>query len=482
MPSMPLTPVSPGMLCPLPIDPLPVANFNAANTRIDANTNADTDTDGKVSTHANANINTNLNTGVNANDDTIMFRPLDVFTWPWQAPLNWSDMLIDGSNHDSNLYNIVDPQSDPGAVFSGDLKNFNGSDSSRNSDNGSIARERPTSSTRRLNEHGHYSGGDAFDMSSNSSINIGNNGPEFGIAQLSQLSTRLYPLYRSSCSLAKAAESSCQPRDRSYFRQSPLIDDAAFKSVTAWLVQVSANMNFLFPGNLQNPSLETTTAGDILNDAFSASHHFLKILRCLQVDVESGALCNTPTNSKSAPASTEGGENGDFWESITPQSLASASGEKPSYFEINNGSTNCVRPSSQCHNTVVRHLVIACHTLLLNIHVAVLIVLQHDANLRSSYPPHKNVEADPYMDATALADIRLVLVLTLCSYLIKRQQQAVDLYLSPQSPSSSSQENDLPIFHQSSLDTSSAANIQAVSDLEIEVQQRLEKLRQTLRI
>lgn len=475
-PPMPLTPVSPGMHRRLPIDPLPAANSSATNT----NTNANTDPDGKANTHANANpnANTNANTGVDVNDDTITFGPLHASTWPWQAPLNWSDMLIDGSDQDSNLHSIVNPQTDPGAVFSGGFPDFVGSASSRNSDGGSSARGRPTPPTRPLNEPDHYSGSDLFDVS-NSSINIDRNGSEFGIAQLSQLSTRLYPLYRSSCSLAEAAESSCQLRDRNYAHQSPLIDDAAFKSVTAWLVHVSANMNFLFPDSLQNPSLETTT-GDTLHNAFSASHHLLEILRGLQVDVERCTLYNTSRASKSSSAPTEGGDNGDFWASTTPQSLASASGEKPSYFELNNGSSNYVRPPSQCYNTVVRHLVIACHTLLLNIHVAVLIVLQHDADL--SYPPNINFEADAYMDATALADIRLVLVLRLCSYLIKRQEQAVSLYLSPQPPPTLSQENDPPISHQPSLDASAAANREAMSDLEIEVQQRLERLRQTLRI
>lgn len=455
-PPMPVTPVSPGIYRRLSTDPLPAANSNTTATNTKAITHA----------NANPNANTNANTRVDVNDDTKTLGPLHASTWPWQAPLNWSDMLIDGSNQNYNPHSIVDPQTGPGAVFSGDFPYFVGSAPSQNSDGGSSARGRPTS-TPFLNEPGHYSGSDLFDVS-NSSINIDRNGSEFGIAQLSQLSTRLYPLYRSSCSLAEAAESSCQLRDRNYAHQSPLIDDAAFKSVTAWLVHVSANMNFLFPDSLQNPSLETTT-GDTLHNAFSASHHLLEILRGLQVDVERGTLCNTSRASKSSSASTEGGDDGDFWASTTPQSLTSASGEKPSYFELNDGSSNYVRPPSQCYNTVVRHLVIACHTLLLNIHVAVLIVLQHDADLS-------------YHDAPVLADIRLVLVLRLCSYLIKRQQHAVGLYLSPQPSPTLSHENDPPISNQLNLDASTAANREAMSDLEIEVQQRLERLRQTLRI
>lgn len=487
MHSMPITTVSIGTHQQLPTDNLPATSSNTTNTNTNSNTDANTDVDGIYYTHVNANPNVNNsssaieNTRVDVNDDAIKSVPSDAFAWPWQVPLNWSDILIDGSDQDSNLHSIVDRQTDPGAVFSGDFPNFARSHSSTNSDSDSIARARPMSLTCRDNEYGHYPGNNAFDMNGNTSIIIYSNGPEFGIEQLSQLSTRLYPLHHSCCSLAKVAEKSCQSMDRNNVRQSPLIDDTTFKSVAAWLINVSTNINFFFPDNLQNPLIETTMAGDTLHDAFSASHHLLEILRCLQVNAESGALYNTSAASKSAPVSAEGGENGDFWESTTPQSLTSAPIGEPSDFELHNGS-NYIRAPSQCHNTVVRHLVIACHTLLLNIHVAVLIVLQHDADLRSYYSPRKNVEADLYRDSTALADIKLVMVLRLCSHLITRQQQAVDSYLSPQPPPPPPQGNNPPISHQSSLDASAAVNREVASDLEMEVQQRLDRLRQTLYI
>lgn len=488
MPPMPITPVSPEMQGGLPTESLPAANSNSKATITNANIEADEKADTHVnvnpnaSTSTNANVNTNTkynsNTSVGVNDDNIMFGSMEASTWPWLAPLNWSDMLIDWSDQNSNLHSIIEPQADPGAVFWDDFPNFVSSISSPNSEGGSSARGRPLSPTHRLNEHDHCSGNDVFDIRSNSSIGIDRSGPEFGIAQLSQLSSRLYPLYRSSCNLAEAAASSCQSSGRNYACQSPVIDDVAFKSVTAWLVDVSANMNFSSRDTLQNPSPETTTTGDILHNAFSASHRLLEILQGLNLDVENGTSYNTSAASKSASASAEGVENRDFWESTTPQSLASAASEPPPYFELNNGPSNHVRRPSQCYSTVVRHLVIACHTLLLNIHAAVLIMLQHDVDLRSSYQSHKYLEADADMNVTALADIRLVLVLRLCSYLIKRQHQAVDLYMSPRPLSPSSQENDPFVFHQPSLD----ANREVMSDLEIEIQQRLERLRQTLHI
>lgn len=482
-PHVPPTPVSPTMRRKLPKDPLPTANSNSTNinTSADDSADADADADGKVSIDNNSNLSINTNTDANTrfdiNDDTTMFAS----PWPWVAPLNWSDMLLDGGDRDPNLHGIVDPQTDPGGPYSSGFPSFDGSTSSLNSDGDNSARERPLSPAHQSYDHSYFAGSDVFDMSSNSSLSIDRNGPEFGITQLSRLSTRLYPLYRSSCNLARIAETSYQPGDHNHSHRRPLIDDTAFKSVTSWLAHVSTNMDFLSRDDLEIPSQEPTTMGETLHNAFSASHHLLQILRSLGVDIQSGFSYSTPTVSKSTPILIESGENREFWATFTPQSLASGTSEN-SYFELSNGSSNYVRRPSQCYNTVVRHLVIACHTLLLNIHTTILIVLQHDADFRSPYLTPKNVEYDAYIDGTALGDIRLVVILRLCSYVINRQQQAVHLYLSPQ-PSLPYASENTPIFsHQPGLDASSAANRETMSDLEIEVQQRLERLRQTLHI
>ncbi|KFY35429.1 hypothetical protein V494_05928 [Pseudogymnoascus sp. VKM F-4513 (FW-928)] len=471
----PGTPASPEVHRRLPTGLITVANVNATNMdAINNNTNANNGTYSKANSDANVIANTHPNGNIrDVNDDTMMFGHSSTSTWPcpWATPMNWSDTLFEGNDQEPNFHSIIDPQTDPGAVFSSDFPNFVGSSSPQNSDGGSSPRGWPVSPT----VHGQYFGSEVFDMSSNSSINVKKNNPEFGVAQLSQLSTRLYPLCQSSCTLAEAAESSILLRDREHAHQSPLIDDAAFKSVTSWLVHVSSNMNFLFRDNIQKPSLEMTTTGDTLHNAFAASHHLLEIIRNLQVDVDSGFSFH----ASGAPASADGGSNVDFWASITPKSLSSTIGEKPSYFEATHGPSYVRRPS-QCYNTVVRHLVIACHTLLLNVHVALLIVIQHDADLRSSFSTPTNIEANSHIDATALADIRLVLVLRLCSYLIKRQQQAVDSYLSPRPSPRSPRMNDPSVSQQPNSGAPGTANREATSDLEIEVQQRLERLRQTL--
>lgn len=347
------------------------------------------------------------NANANTNEDAILAEPMDTSTstststWPWLASLNWDDMQ-DSSQWTSNSHTIGNLQTNTSATFLDTFSSLLAWASTGNGDGDGDGSTRggPPSPTR-LHEHGHGLGSDLFEGSS--SIIIDKNGPDVGIARLSQLSTRLYPLHRSSCTLAETAGSSGQSRDRNQARQSPLIDDAAFKSVSAWMFHVPADVDLLFRTDRRNPALETTTTGDTLHDAFSASHHLLEILRCLQADVVTETLPSTSTVSTSTSTST-GEAHLDFWASITPPfaQSTSTSNENTSYFDQGKVSSSYARPS-QYSNTVVRHLVIACHALLFNIYVAVLIALQHDADLWSSRLP-----ADGFVDAAALADIRLV--------------------------------------------------------------------------
>lgn len=122
-----------------------------------------------------------------------------------------------------------------------------------------------------------------------------------------------------------------------------------------------------------------------------------------------------------------------------------------------------------------RHLVIACHTLLLNIYLAVLTALRHDAALQK---PSLSLES-----CTSLANIHPVFVMQLCSYLIERQRQAVDLYLSVKSPLPQSQQLDDPRPQQSNTPVTPVTtngDRGVIYHLEREVKQRLAQLRQTL--
>ena len=445
----------------------------------------------KVNANVNVNANTNVNANVNANvfEDTLLAEPMDTSpftsTWPWLAPLGWYDLQLDGSEQDSaqwtsNLHAIGQPPNDASMAFLDAFQSAIGWTATVNGDGDGSASENLLSPSSLYN-HSPGLGGDLSESNSSNtttSTTINNNGPDADIARLSQLSTRLYPLHRSSCALAESAGSLDQSKDRSSACRSPLIDDAAFKSVAVWLVHTSSNPNLLFQTDRRHSTLKATLTGDTLHDAFSASHHLLEILRSLQVDGVPGASASTSTLSTSNSTSSKEAHL-DFWAN-TPQSM-SIQDQSTSYFELAKPSSSYARPLSQYSNTVVRHLVIACHTLLLNIYIAVLIALQHEAD-RSSRLPTSNTDVDICMDPVALADIRLVTVVQLCSFLIKRQYQAVDLYLSPQFPPLPSQQHGLSDSYPPSPPLSTTGNREVMSDLKTEVQQRLVRLRQTLRI
>ncbi|KAI4087022.1 MAG: hypothetical protein LQ344_007079 [Seirophora lacunosa] len=425
---------------------------------------------------AETNGNGNNKTNVNMNEDPMM---MDTFssssTWPWLDSLNWNDMQIDGSEQDSTHWAstphpILDPHTDPSASFIDPFPDLLSWVSTTTSDADVRVPSRPSPSIR-PQEHGHGLGSDLFDNSSNSgssrsSSSVDRNGPETGIARLSQLSTRLYPLHRSSLTLAEKGGSSNPCSDRKQDPQRSLIDDVAFKSVAGWLVHVSANTNLAVWADCRNQTLETKTTGDTLHETFSASHQLLEILRCLQADVASSSV--PALSSSTSTSSNAGGAQLDFWTSnITPQ-LSAQNDEAEQQQQQRKESSTPSPYARSSSNTVIRHLVHACHTLLLDIYVALLIALQDDAE-RWSSSCRGLVD-----DTAALADIPLVLTVQLCSYLIERQHQAVDLFLS-------SQQHEGPGSRQPTPPPS-ATNYDVMTDLKMEVQQRLCRLRRTLRI
>jgi len=93
---------------------------------------------------------------------------------------------------------------------------------------------------------------------------------------------------------------------------------------------------------------------------------------------------------------------------------------------------------------VIRHLVIACEALLLETYAAILTALQHDAG-------------DP-AGATPLGNVRMVIVVQLCAYLIERQHQVIARRF-----------------------PDATADRETLTNLRVHVQQKLTQLRKTLR-
>ncbi|PYI00701.1 hypothetical protein BO78DRAFT_434227 [Aspergillus sclerotiicarbonarius CBS 121057] len=284
------------------------------------------------------------------------------------------------------------------------------------------------------------------------------NCPDVGISQLSQLSSRLSSLYRWSCAVADNSESAFQSSDSTQSCPSSLINDVAFKSVASWLVHVSSDMR-LFPcPDPKTSTLDQFSTNDTLHNVFTASYQFLEILRGLQPEACSGVHTSV--------FDSQGGICDDAWTNTLPASISMPDIQIPTS-----------RPQENSYSSIVeRHLVIACHTLLLKIYVAVFTSLQCDVDRWSSRLRPGNVDQDADANAASLADIRLVLVVQLCNYILERQYQAVSGCLGPQFPPVQSQQAELS-------GTSQAHKIEGVnSGPDSEVQHRLVRLRQSLRM
>ena len=311
---------------------------------------------------------------------------------------------------------------------------------------------------------------------------------EASVAQLSELSIRLYPLYRSSCSLITAAQ-----KDRS--SNSTIIDDLALGSVVTSLVSANASS--------QGPP---STISSALHGTLSASLRLLTILCRLQA---SAVATKSPSSTVSASTLANTGPPVDPWGTFTPQQASSGGGNstRPSNsYEPQQALTGSMMPDSAAgqgrhFDMVVHYLVLACHTQLLNTYGTLLSALQHDADLhRDSLLPGAGGDVNKdegEADAATLSDMRLVLVVHLISFFIDRLHQAVDAYvpfynqcggeqlrgmpspLSPPSLSSSRHHN-----RKRSMDTSASSTVDrgAIGDLEMEIRQRLIRLRRTLRV
>lgn len=281
-------------------------------------------------------------------------------------------------------------------------------------------------------------------------------GFELSIAHLSRLCMRLSQLLLSRYFLTETLDSSRQSKGHDTACEDQPLIETIFKSINSWLLQGSANTNLSLDSE---PLRETRTTSDLLHHVFSASNHLLEILRYLHVSV----LASTSIPSTACPF------------------LSSSSHSSSSHAETTTRSPGDGRRSSQHSHTTLHHLVLACVTLLLKIYVAILIALQRSADtLNSSLLARNLVEPSDHMDAASRGHIKLVSVVQLCSYFIKRQNQTLNIILSSQgslrAPSSQkhgpqqSASPDVPYRHA----------IGELSDLKTEVDQHLKRLQESL--
>lgn len=332
---------------------------------------------------------------------------LDLSTdlWPWKEPWNWEDASMDWVDQDMgqsilNQHAMIDAaQIDITMVAMPDLLGCTAAPIDVNSDDYAQRQPAPMIATQSLPQslgHGHGQGSGHVGESSSTCFRGGNgdnDDPDVVIAELAHLSVHLSPLRRSIYGLVGCVESSYH---KNQARQKSCIDDATFEAVAGWLSHGHGPANDtinIFSSPPQNPPFfplpapEGGTASAMLYNTFAASRHLLEILTYMQDNV---GVSGTSTLSKPTPSTTP--------------SLISASSRNGLYFGLPMLSSSSLSsshphtpggsPSKYCNN-IIRHLVIACHTMLLDIYVAVLAILECDT------------DPNAYRDNTAaLGDIR----------------------------------------------------------------------------
>jgi hypothetical protein len=110
---------------------------------------------------------------------------------------------------------------------------------------------------------------------------------------------------------------------------------------------------------------------------------------------------------------------------------------------------------------IMRHLIMACEALLLEIYVAILAALEHEA-----------CPVD-LVNSTALGNVRLVLIVQLCAYVIERQHQVVGQCLA--------QNQNVSNMSSSGYFAQHVTDRESLKSLKMQVQQRLTRLRKMLR-
>jgi hypothetical protein len=234
-------------------------------------------------------------------------------------------------------------------------------------------------------------------------------------------------------------------------QRGPFANDSAFQTLTGWLVYASSNTMDL-PVREDNHPNNTHSAGqdgcDLLHDVFSASRDLLSALHSLNKESSKTSPYPIPRNS-----TLQSGAAG----FITQQSVSTTPKE--------------ISSSTHWSNSIVRHMVMACHMLLLNTYLAVTMALQHAVDKQRQSQGSQNESTLP------LGDVRTAMMVQLCGYLTQRQAQAVQAYVA--APSSTESSND-PTSHKTNVLSSS--DQEATEQLEKDVEQRLACLRKSLNI
>ena len=201
--------------------------------------------------------------------------------------------------------------------------------------------------------------------------------PDFVISELSKLSARLSTIRRSCYNIVAALEgptSACQGL------QQPLLHQVNFKMACGWLAHGPDNMdNMDSPPNPPDPDTqsngsESKEVGLLLHEVYTASNLLLEILRSMQ----SHLLSLTPAESNSTPSTTS--SDNSYFHIHTGQVSPPLSVLPSLSVPFRQNLVTSDRNSPFEENDVIHHLVMACHTMLLTIYIAVLLVLERETD------------------------------------------------------------------------------------------------------
>ncbi|ORY18400.1 hypothetical protein BCR34DRAFT_554153 [Clohesyomyces aquaticus] len=218
-------------------------------------------------------------------------------------------------------------------------------------------------------------------------------GPSSALAQLTQLSLRLHSLHSSSQALAENVSSPSTPfptGDANFkTRQVPAVDKVVFQTLITRLLQDTGDESPRSGSGSGSGSPQPSSLGGILQEALCATRQLLDTI-AISRQQQRNTTSNSPLTPVPTPTSSESSKTG-----------------------------------SQQSSPVIRLLITSCHGMLVSIYTAIFTVLQRDVDWLS---PARCGELG--LENGPLSDMRLVVIVQLCAYLVYRQQQAVDSYVS----------------------------------------------------
>ncbi|KAH8660586.1 hypothetical protein BX600DRAFT_514177 [Xylariales sp. PMI_506] len=434
------------------------------------------------------NTNTCIDRSLPSPDDHGSLNCVGSDVWPWVESLSWDDAEVSWLKQDSrppmvpwNLSRNHDPQAGvappfptpPWAPHPDDIIAGYRDQNSNNNNNASSKKD-TTDATHQSQPHLSTLTQALAHLPSNELH--GNSDPIFLIAELAQLSVRISSLRGFVQHGADPSNSTGGHQNRhhpihSWNDGTSLIDDASFECITAWLARVSVRANLANAPPLP-PVHDAQMSGSLLPQVFAASRDLLEILHFMQVNAGNGSNMST-SNSSLSTLSSIGREMQSkcvFSQAPSqPSSPPSSSSSSPPPSMQLHGFTPNQGPVAS-HDSIIRHLLISCHTSLLSVYALVLDMLERAAAVSEAAGP--------------LGDLRLVTVAQLCSYLLHRKYDSIDLYLASWNNGCSETLVDKSNIYQprrpSQPPLDSAA--QEMHGLRAELEQRLVRLQRRLRL